>query len=446
MLLRFGVQGQQGEDEGTWSWGATQGRSLVEKIGTAVSGDLKIHAVGEMNGSTFEALLPKMSKITPLVIEKGFTMGSHQKKLLETIKERDMTVIMKDCDAGDLRGYAAVSPHGKYVVVKNSCSGRRQHLLVFNDERNFELAMAEVADEATARHPPKNSNTNESFTREEAERGWEHHTILTLESYYAKGPRDAKFPDWLNDRLGKGHLKAFCTIHISLYATHSPPQKWIKFKLTDAVGMSAKMGTDDNWAKGWFNHSAGIYLFPGSGKDRDCSHLPSGWSRPNMEPHTPNLKTTYTSTTGWHFGLTAGADLSGPGGKVKADYSQSNQEQCAISDFNVQNISDGAMTGWKFYYTAVDGENWRNHFRAGNAPKEIADSAKSTLTLNAETVYMGPPDVSEELRWNFQIFFKWAALRGHAFFCDAKWTEKALSDISMTIDTGKVQSPSSVKN
>ena len=155
MLLRFGVQGQQGEDGGTWSWGATQGRSLVEKIGTAVSGDLKIHAVGEMNGSTFEALLPKMSKITPLVIERGFTVGSHQKKLLETIKERDMTVIVKDCDAGDLRGYAAVSPCGKYVVVKNSCSGRRQHLLVFNDERNFESAMAEVADEATARHPPQ---------------------------------------------------------------------------------------------------------------------------------------------------------------------------------------------------------------------------------------------------------------------------------------------------
>ena len=405
--------------------------SVFDKIGATV---------GELNESTFEALLPEMNKITPLVIEKGFTVGSHQKKLLKTIEERDMTVIVKDCKAGDLRDYAAVSPLGKYVVVRNSSNGRRQHLLVFNDERNFESAMAEVAAEESARYTKRSSTGDKEATQEaDSEHNWEHHTTLTLESYYTQGPRDDKFPDWLNRRLQKGHLKAFCTIHISLYATQSPPQKWIKFKLTDAVGMSAKMGTDDNWAKGWFNHSARIYLFPGSGENRDNSRLPSGWFRPNIEPHTPNLKTTYTCTTGWSFGRKVGLDIKGPSIEDEARYSQSNQEQSTINDFDVQNISDGAMTGWNFYYTAVDGERWREHFLPNNTPKEIANSAKSTLTLNAEAVYMGPPDASEEIPWNFQVFFKWAALRGLLFSRDAKWTEKTFSDICMTIDTGKVQ-------
>ena len=92
-----------------------------------------VHVLSE---STFEVLLPKMDKKTPIVIENGATIGKHQDLLVQTIKERNLTIIMTDCDEGDLHDYGvAISPSGKYVAVENNSNGRRQKLLVVVDKK-----------------------------------------------------------------------------------------------------------------------------------------------------------------------------------------------------------------------------------------------------------------------------------------------------------------------
>ena len=47
-----------------------------------------------------------------------------------------------------------------------------------------------------------------------------------------------------------------------------------------------------------------------------------------------------------------------------------------------------------------------------NAPKPIANLAKSTLHMNAEAVYEGPPDTNEKLSFSFKPEFQYAVLRG----------------------------------
>lgn len=48
-----------------------------------------------------------------------------------------------------------------------------------------------------------------------------------------------------------------------MHATKNLHAKWIKFKLTDAVGMKLELGNDSNWANGFFNNQAEICIFPG---------------------------------------------------------------------------------------------------------------------------------------------------------------------------------------
>jgi len=113
MLLLHGHQG-------------TETASFAEEF---VSG----HQIKALNESTFKELLPRMDKTTPILPEKGITLGRYQEELLKTIKERDLVIFMKDCNAGDLLGYVAVNPSGKYVAAKSSSNGRRQQVLVINE-------------------------------------------------------------------------------------------------------------------------------------------------------------------------------------------------------------------------------------------------------------------------------------------------------------------------
>lgn len=379
----------------------------------------------ELNEGNFADLLPSMDWSTPILIEKGFTVGRYQEELLKTIKERDMVVVMKDCQ--HLYDYAAVCPRGKYVAVKNSSSGRRQHILVMNSGNEFYSSLQKfISKERSAESEPIHY--------------WEQFTTVQLGSIVDK-PTDSSAPDWLNDKLRTGLIKAFCTIDIWLYATKTPRKKWIQFKLTDAVGMFADMGSDDKWARGFFNDTAHVYLFPGSGTDPATSQLPSAeWSRPSIQPKTPNSSTKYKSSTGWSFGVSAGVNPNGPSANVTATHKDENEEETVIKDFSVRNISDASMTGWNFYYTAVDRDHWGDHFNWKDDVLPIADLAKSTLTLNTECLYRGPPDSDEKVPWMFQFKFQWACLRGNW-----KGTWKYMIDYPMsqafTINMGSVKNP-----
>lgn len=102
-------------------------------------------------------------------------------------------------------------------------------------------------------------------------------------------------------------------------------------------------------------------MFPGDGSLGN-SQLPPGWSCPYLEPHTPNSATTYTSTTGWSVGVEGGSDKDGPRPTLLLATIKATRCNVLLIDFSVRKISDGSMTGWNFYYTAVDGDKWENHF------------------------------------------------------------------------------------
>ncbi len=83
-------------------------------------------------------------------------------------------------------------------------------------------------------------------------------STIYFEQWVDNQPTRSNIPEWLNNRLKKGFLKALCTIDIKLYATKKPRKKWIEYKLTDAVGITVNMTSHDSWARGWLNLSANI--------------------------------------------------------------------------------------------------------------------------------------------------------------------------------------------
>ena len=86
---------------------------------SAIDQQLEEFEMNILNEDTFKQLLPKMDETTPILLERGFSVGIHQEELKKTIQERNMAIFMKDCRAGDLKDYTPVSPGGKYVAVKN---------------------------------------------------------------------------------------------------------------------------------------------------------------------------------------------------------------------------------------------------------------------------------------------------------------------------------------
>ena len=70
---------------------------------------------------------------------------------------------------------------------------------------------------------------------------WKKNITIRLVDFSQEPKGDPGDPAYLN----KGQIQAFFTINITLYATKNPRTKWIKFKLTDAVGMKSELAS---WA------------------------------------------------------------------------------------------------------------------------------------------------------------------------------------------------------
>ena len=463
-------------------------------------GGRRERSVLTLNERSFESLQPRLGQDTPLLLESGFNFGHRHHDVLKAIRESDTPVVVEDCKAGDLDGLAAVSPEGKCVALKSSYGGRRQELFVINEvklsQKDFLVVDSVVDPQASPPPDPRASPPPNGEEEGEEERGdpgiekeldldsflpstrsaeykhallelsdflapnedksldpplppppgsWESHTTLNLRTYCKLEPCHERAPKWLNKRFSRkaAKLRPFCTIHVAQFASRNPPSKWIRFKLTDAVGMNTKMGMDDDRARGFFNHSATIRIFPGGSEaEPGTSSFPAaGWSRPHAEPHTPNSETTYVSTTGWDIGANAVISTGGPSMEISATYNQSKQVTRTMKDFSVRNVSDESMTGWTFYYTAVDKEKWADHFKWNNNPKDIANLAKSTLFLNAEAVYQGPADSNQKIPWSAELQCKWAALYG-TFFKKYQYFVDCTLKNNMVIDTGLVQTPS----
>lgn len=296
-----------------------------------------------LNDDSFEVLKPMFSKATTIFIEnQGTPAGKCHDKLLKTIKEKDTTIVMKDCAPGDLLGYATVSPRGKYVAVKNRLNGRRQHIFVGDTQDDLDRFLkTELKDDSKPEESKKDEKKKDEIT----------HTLdqfitLQLINY----SHTDKAETWLADST----VKVFVTLDIFIYTALIPETKanfkWIKFTLNDASGITTTMGNDRNAARGYFNKSVDIKIHPAS------KVLPVGWSRPHLAPQSSNSESEYTTKTGW------GAEVSTKG-EVVVKYDSSQEEKRTIRDFSVRNSSDGVTTSWYFYYTALEGEEkYWNHF------------------------------------------------------------------------------------
>ena len=221
-----------------------------------------------LNENTFEAMLDKMEPNTPVLIQKGCTIGKHQKQLQNELKKRNMTIVMENCEAGDLRGYAAVSPRGKYVAVKNELNGRKQQVHVFeeevpagdlepDDDAQLGLTREDILkleedlehdDDSGNTEDGEDSSSSEESDNEEGKRSKmleevhslakskgtcddvhpaEHHTVLSYRSLNSlkrtidENPRLKNVPRFVNKYLKRGQLSAFCTIDIKIYATNT---------------------------------------------------------------------------------------------------------------------------------------------------------------------------------------------------------------------------------
>lgn len=113
--------------------------------------------------------------------------------------------------------------------------------------------------------------------------------------------------------------------------------------------------------------------------------------------------------------MSEGVDPSGPHADVSASFSEAHEETTtSVHNFSVRNVSDGSMTGWEFYYTAMDGDNWVNHYDPNTRSiKPIANLAKSTLTLNAEGVYKAPAETNKIIPWQLYLPVKFSCLALH---------------------------------
>ena len=369
-----------------------------------------------LDDKSFKLLHSSFDKATTIFVDKGATVGNCHDELLKSIKEKNATIVMEDCASGDLLGYAAVSPRGKYVAVKNRSNGRRQYVFVGNTLDGLNQFL---------------KNNSQSEKKEEPTHTWECYTTLELESYFEK----IGVPD--RDWIAQSTVKSFATIDISIYATKSPPNKWIKFTLTDAVGMNTRMGNDSNSAHGYFNKSADIKISP------ESNALPMGWSRPHLAPHTPNSESVYTAKTGWS--VEGGIEVSGGGAKVgpKVKHDSSQEVRKNIKDFSVCNSSDSAETSWRFYYTAIEGDDkLKNQFTWWGNVKDIVDLAKYTINFPAECIYRGPADTKESVTWKFSLNATWMIFYA-TFWCGyCRWLSHE-SDGEITIDMGCVECMSS---
>ena len=61
----------------------------------------------------------KWTRTHPLFLRREITIEDHQQELQKMIKERDIIILVKDCEPDSLLGYAIASSQGNYVVVKS---------------------------------------------------------------------------------------------------------------------------------------------------------------------------------------------------------------------------------------------------------------------------------------------------------------------------------------
>lgn len=209
------------------------------------------------------------------------------------------------------------------------------------------------------------------------------------------------------------------------------------------------MANEEAKCKGFFNYKAKLEIFPG--EERLMSALPdaANWTVVSS-PETNNNRTKYMSRTGWRFG--ASAELSatpsskevGGKGVLSAEYFNQEQAEREIPDFTVMKTDyANKKIEWNFFYTNLQGDNWKDHFELHGLElhvKDIADLGKSTLNLCAEAVYTAPSNSTEKIRWTFRFEPTFMLLRSSPFLSQKQcYTVTIKQSASFTVDMEKME-------
>jgi len=182
--------------------------SELAAFGRKVANDYLKTDLKVLNRSTFKDLQPKMDKNTPIVLEKGFTIGEHQQELQKMIKERNIIILVKDCEPDSLLGYAIASSQGNYVVVKNSLNGHEKHVSVMNNiaEAAKSMKHAYVAEGRSDEMCVLASNTKiHGSDMLDRECCWKKIITIRLVDFSQEPKGDPGDPAYLN----KGQIQAF---------------------------------------------------------------------------------------------------------------------------------------------------------------------------------------------------------------------------------------------
>ena len=433
----------------------------------------------ELNDNNFDTQLAKMDCLSPLFIESGARKlsASHQERLLKHIRENNVTLIFKNCEPSDMQDYVAIRVSGQFVVVKSTQNGRLQKVTVHMSEPEVVVSSEEVdvnksgSDQPSSRmlknvdekdvaqqviddtcHSVEAIKATGHWTRSMSladycsgssivggsSSPWFCETILEVIKHNVMGTLTVPGQPWIKEST----VHAYCKINIRLYATNHPGCKYVWFHLTDGVGVdSTDMGNDTDLARGFFTNAVEVYIWPGKNTTPKRSCLPPQWMRHCYQPHTENPKTTYKSTTGWNICASAGYVGNQPCASVRATFEARDEITKEIPDFSVRSIANESSTGWKFYYTAMNKEGWKQHFTRLHNVKEIADLAKSTLNCNCECIYRAPVNCIDVVHWNARFTPQWACLWKRNGFermrslYSCSWTQ------SMDIDMKWVSSP-----
>lgn len=398
---------------------------------------------------------------TVIIADLKETLTDEQKQIVRDGLENESTIVFNNTTNERLSEFALFGVAAENVILKSKQKGRQQDIVVVNAAVDGPVPMEDQALDTTAESasiaeefakslakgeplpeltpeegdgegdedvssgnetteieeiPPPTSNADsiarmiEVLNFSEAQSGEESNALEPINRSQASGRVIFTQVSWNPKGWGKT-CTIFGSFTIELAAVLTPVRsKYVKItSVGTAVG--ATTNPDSDYNKSWFTRRARVIAYPGYHYtfDTNSVRLPSGWRRIAIAPETPNSVTTYTKTTGWSIGASAGATVStDPNVTVglEASYSESERTTENIMDFRVKNYSSAAACNWVYEYSkVVDG--WTSMFYQPFFKKArihgLAALAKSTMFLKNEAIYEAPANAGGHQRFIFYI-------------------------------------------
>lgn len=174
--------------------------------------------------------------------------------------------------------------------------------------------------------------------------------------------------------------------------TYTNPVQWVI--IGNQGNYSSDIVQNDDSGLGWTIGGFKI-LGPGLATQGDFSLYQSS-------PQSVSGQTTYTSSTSFTVGVSAGTDGLGS----NASYTQTNGVSYSINDWEITLTNDDS---WNFYQqTPYNGEtqSWQNGAESGGNPAPLPSISTSALSFAAQTVWLAlqPIQTTMPITFTYQVY------------------------------------------